>query len=168
MLTRNPTPRPSPRAQARRAGGFEGVAAASSLHRPTLMNALLTIPTGLRPSAQGCAARATLGRGRQKFLQPQRGCAHPVRARGHNPVGVDYILSGSPRVASQTRQPWADGCRPVGVMLTRNPTPRPSPRAQARRAGSVEEVAAASSLHWPTLMNAPFSIPTGLRPSAQG
>jgi hypothetical protein len=36
-----------------------------------------------------------------------------------------------------------------------------------RRAGGVEEVAAAPSLHRPALIRAPFPIPTGLHPSAQ-
>src|ERR1035441_9250281 len=36
-----------------------------------------------------------------------------------------------------------------------------------RRAGGVEEVAAAPSLHRRALMNVPFPIPTGLHPSAQ-
>jgi hypothetical protein len=35
------------------------------------------IPTGFRPKAQGCEARATLGQHPQKF-QPQRGCDHFV------------------------------------------------------------------------------------------
>jgi hypothetical protein len=73
-----------------------------------------SIPTGLRPKAQGCARRATLGHAPQTFPQPQRGCVHSVRARGHNPVGVDSISPGSPRVA-RASQPWADSRYPVGV-----------------------------------------------------
>src|SRR5436853_4917120 len=42
--------------------------------------ALVPIPTGLHPSDQGCAPRATLGHAVQYFPQPQRGCAHPVLA----------------------------------------------------------------------------------------
>ena len=81
------------------------------------MNAPSPIPTGLHPSAQQpcCAPRATLGHAPQHFPQPQRGCVLPVRADGRNPVGVDDILPGSPRIASRTRQPWAGGRYPVGV-----------------------------------------------------
>src|ERR1035437_4876266 len=42
------------------------------------------------------------GHAPQLFSQPQRGCIVPG---GCNPVGVDFISSGSPRVASRTRQP---------------------------------------------------------------
>ena len=69
----------------------------------------------VHPSAQGCEARATLGHAPTYFPQPQRGCITIPLATRYNPVGVDLNLSGSPRVASRTRQPWA-GCRyPVGV-----------------------------------------------------
>ena len=77
--------------------------------------ALSSIPTGLRPPAQGCEARSALGHTPHRFPQPQRGCVVPVRTHGHNPVGVEVIFPRSPRVASRTRQPWADGCYPVGV-----------------------------------------------------
>ena len=115
-----------------RAGGVEEVAVAPSLHRPPLMHLpsaicdrcqslqsvsafLPPIPTGLHPSAQGCAPRATLGHGPQRFLQPHWGCITASPTDRCNPVGVDDILPGSPRVASRTRQPWADGRYPVGV-----------------------------------------------------
>ena len=103
------------RAHLSRAGGVEEVTAAPGLHRPALMNAPFPIPTGLPPSAQVCEERATLGHAPQRFPQPQRGCILPVPADGCNPVGVDDILPGSPRVASRTRQPWAGRCYPVGV-----------------------------------------------------
>ena len=73
------------------------------------------IPTGLRPPAQGCEARATLGHTPQLFSQPQRGCITLPPATRCNPVGVDFIFRGSPRVASRTRQPWAECGYPVGV-----------------------------------------------------
>ena len=48
-------------------------------------------------------------------------------------------------------KPWAECRNPVGVNRFghsgRNPTPGPPLRAEARRAGGVEEVAAAPSLH---------------------
>jgi hypothetical protein len=75
-----------------------------------------SIPTGLRPKAQGCALRATLGHASPHFPQPQRGCGGPVRTVGHNPVGVVAIMPGSPRVVSRTRQPWATCLYPVGVL----------------------------------------------------
>jgi hypothetical protein len=66
-------------------------------------------------SARGCEARATLGRVSQLFPQPQRGCITDLSPNRCNPVGVDDVLSGSPKVASQTRQPWAECHYPVGV-----------------------------------------------------
>src|SRR5205823_6104960 len=89
--------------------------AAPSLHRPTLMNAPFTIPTGLRPPAQTCAPCATLGHTSHYFSQPQRGCVSIPPFVRCNPVGVDSIFPGLPRVASRTRQPWADCRYPIGV-----------------------------------------------------
>ena len=110
----NPTSRPSLRAEARRAGGVEEVAAAPSLHR-RIMKAPSPIPTGLHHPAQGCAPRATLGHTTHYFPQPQRGCITVASSARCNPVGVDVIFLRLPRVASRTRQPWADGFYPVGV-----------------------------------------------------
>ena len=73
------------------------------------------IPTGLRPPAQGCEARATLGHAPQLFSQPQRGCVTVPPSARCNPVGVDVILLRLPKVASRTRQPWAECFYPVGV-----------------------------------------------------
>jgi hypothetical protein len=78
------------------------------------MKAPFPIPTGLQPSARGCAPRATLGHAEQHSLQPQRGCVRPWRIHCHNPVGVDSVLSDSPRVA-RASQPWANRRYPVGV-----------------------------------------------------
>jgi hypothetical protein len=79
------------------------------------MNAPFPIPTGLYHSAQGCEARATLGHTPHYFSQPQRGCITVPSTACCNPVGVDFILSGSPRVASRTRQPRAECLYPFGV-----------------------------------------------------
>ena len=46
--------------------------------------------------------------------QPQRGCITSATKR-YNPVGVENILDGFPRVASRTRQPWTELRYPVGV-----------------------------------------------------
>ena len=73
------------------------------------------IPTGLHHPAQGCEARATLGHTPHYFPQPQRGCITIASSVRCNPVGVDFIVLRLPRVASPTRQPWADGFYPVGV-----------------------------------------------------
>jgi len=73
------------------------------------------IPTGLGPPAQGCAPRATLGHAPHYFPQPQRGCITVPPSACCNPVGVDDIFAGLPRVASRTRQPWAKCRYPVGV-----------------------------------------------------
>ena len=110
----NPTSRPSLRAEARRAGGVEAVAAAPSLHR-RIMKAPSPIPTGLHHPAQGCAPRATLGHTPHYFPQPQRGCITVASSARCNPVGVDVIFLRLPRVASRTRQPWAGSRYPVGV-----------------------------------------------------
>ena len=48
------------------------------------------------------------------FSQPQRGCAATFSNR-RNPVGVEFNLHLSPRVASPTRQPWAEGRSPFGA-----------------------------------------------------
>ena len=88
------------------------------------MHALFPIPTGLHPSAQGCLpsevlltkeGQATLGHAPHYYPQPQRGCITVSPTDRCNPVGVDDILPGSPRVASRTRQPWAERLYPVGV-----------------------------------------------------
>ena len=66
-------------------------------------------------------------------LYAQREISEPATIRNfrtvqkegvRNPVGVDGILPRSPRVASRTLQPWADGCYPVGVNRS---TPFPIP-----------------------------------------
>jgi len=74
----------------------------------------LITPTGYRPKAQGCEARATLGQ-RPNHSQPQRGCdTDTARTNGRNPVGVDSVLRPLPRVA-RCSQPWAGGRSPVGA-----------------------------------------------------
>ena len=78
------------------------------------MNALFPIPTGLRPKAQGCEARATLGDVSEYFPQPQRGCGIMARAHGHNLVEVEKSFRRLPRVA-RASQPWAERHYPVGV-----------------------------------------------------
>ena len=57
-------------------------------------------PTALRPAAQGCEQRATLGKGVDDLFQPQRGCVIDLRgAKGRNPLGVDVEMASVPRVA---------------------------------------------------------------------
>ncbi len=102
--------------------------------------------------------RAPCSHASHYYSQPQRGCITvPPPARG-NPVGVDGVLPGSPRVA-RASQPWAECLYPVGVnrlvAAAETQRLRPPLRAEARRAGGVEEVAAAPSLHRRTLRNAP-------------
>ena len=88
------------------------------------MNTPFPIPTGWHRSAQGCLpsevlltkeGEATLGHAPHRFPQPQRGCITDAPADRCNPVGVDDVLPRSPRVASPTRQPWAERLYPVGV-----------------------------------------------------
>ena len=53
------------------------------------MTRRVSIPTGLRPSAQGCrVGEATLGHAFDCFPQPQRGCVNHSRASGFNPFRV--------------------------------------------------------------------------------
>jgi len=108
-----------------------------------------SIPKGLCPPAQGWRARAYLGSSSNKHSQPQRGCGHfaSVRARvvRHNPVGVGIVCWRFPRVA-RASQPWASGRNPVGILGWR------------KRVGGVMK----------SNRIRPRSIPTGLRPPAQG
>jgi hypothetical protein len=77
-------------------------------------------PTALRPPAQGCEARATLGVRVVDVSQPQRGCDMVARrAGGRNPVGVVCVWRALPKVALPTAQPWAGGRNPVGILLRR-------------------------------------------------
>src|SRR5439155_26136244 len=64
-------------------------AAAGSKHYPQV-GGRCPIPKGLRPPAQGCEERATLGT-RKNDHQPQRGC-DPNAQPGRNPVGVDAMF----------------------------------------------------------------------------
>ena len=50
-------------------------------------------PTAFRPSAQGCEARATLGKKAPRH-QSQRGCGRA--AQGRNPVGVGALFPSFP------------------------------------------------------------------------
>ncbi len=91
------------------------------------------IPKGLRNKAQGCEARATLGKV-AGVSQPQRGCVTFLwstlpttgyqRAAGkvlktlRNPVGVDAIFRTIPRVAPiRSGQPWALLRNPFGIRV---------------------------------------------------
>ena len=76
---------------------------------------VLSTPTALCPSAQGC--EATLGGWGVVSSQPQRGCSTGARrTQGCNPVGVDGVGRASPRVVPRTAQPWAEGWNPVGIL----------------------------------------------------
>ena len=79
--------------------------------------ARVPIPTGLRPKAQGCEARAILGVLSQHFFQPQRGCGMASCADGHNPFRVVKFLGRFPRVA-RASQPWAGSRYPFGVIIS--------------------------------------------------
>ena len=65
-------------------------------------------PTAFRPPAQGCPRPTGYpGSARYIFKQPQRGCVRLCALNCHNPVGVENILDGRPRVA-RAAQPWAE------------------------------------------------------------
>jgi hypothetical protein len=99
------------------------------------------IPTGLHPSAQGCEERATLGNTPRNLPQPQRGCITVSPPARCNPVGVDDVFPCSPRVASRTRQPWAECRYPVGVNQPVTYCHRleipPNPRSKSRQLVTV-------------------------------
>lgn len=81
-----------------------------------------SIPTGLRPPAQGREERATLGNHPATGIQPQRGCGgstcapKPIPHLGRNPVGVDGSPPAFPMVG-RPGQPWAGGRNAVGVCV---------------------------------------------------
>jgi hypothetical protein len=77
------------------------------------MSTPFPIPTGLRPKAQGCEARATLGEVPKHFPQPHCGCGTTARD-GHNLVEVGTSLRRFPKVARPS-QPWAGGHSPFGA-----------------------------------------------------
>ena len=82
------------------------------------------IPTGLRPPAQGCEARATLGHTPQLFSQPQRGCITLPPATRCNPVGVNRqsvtnchrLKSGGRRVSQLVTN--CDQLKTGGIFIT--------------------------------------------------
>ena len=96
------------------------------------------IPTGFRPKAQGCEARATLGNRRSR-RQPQRGCASiptcsQIRAQGFTNSRVSKkwtaVLGGDDEVKADDRQrleqwfPVTLGRNPVGVVMLGVTLPR--------------------------------------------
>ncbi len=79
-------------------------------------NSIPSTPTALRPPAQGCEERASLGKRVHDLFQPQRGCGMDSRVtEGRNPVGVDVDIASLPRVA-RSSQPWALRRNPVGIL----------------------------------------------------
>ena len=80
------------------------------------MSTTFPIPTGLQASAQGWpGGGTTLGNVIHYFFQPQRGCVNGARVGGSNPFRVVKFTGRFPRVASRTRQPWAEGRSPFGA-----------------------------------------------------
>jgi hypothetical protein len=77
------------------------------------MKALLTIPTGLLPKAQGCAPRATLGHASYHFPNPNGVASIPSARAVATPGGVDANGCRLPKVAAQ---PWAGGRCPLGAI----------------------------------------------------
>src|SRR5258708_2157412 len=88
-----------------------------SLHERTTASGRANdpIPNGLCPSAQGCEARATLGKPRQWVSTP-KGLWPVGRDSRRNPIGVVIPIYGEPRVA-RCSQPWALGRNPFGIQL---------------------------------------------------
>jgi hypothetical protein len=76
-----------------------------------------SIPKGLRPKAQGCSARATLGRLNRNATTPTG--LRPIQpywlAQRRNPFRVVSFAAVEPRVAHSS-QPWALGRNAVGIL----------------------------------------------------
>jgi len=71
------------------------------------------IPTGFRPPAQGCAARAPLGQGAQNGFNPNGVAPSPPAPAPQPRWGCD-VGARVPRVGA-ARQPWADGHNPFRI-----------------------------------------------------
>src|SRR5437867_6950925 len=71
------------------------------------------IPTGFRPPAQGCAARATLGQGARNRFNPNGVAPCPTEPAPQPRWGC-HVGALVPRVGA-ARQPWAGGHNPFGV-----------------------------------------------------
>src|SRR5436309_575284 len=72
-----------------------------------------SIPTGLRPSAQGWSGATTLGRRFKKIFNPNGVVAALLRL-WTQPLQGCIGLSRLPRVA-RSSQPWADRRNPFGI-----------------------------------------------------
>ena len=102
------------------------------------MSASFPIPKGLYPPAQGCEARATLGKASHHYPQPQRGCGlrlGPMHARLHSerassPLppppwhGGEGIMLRAGQCQDAPNRLWDDGCNPVGVVMILAGSPR--------------------------------------------
>ena len=83
-----------------------------SFYYPQLCGEFRPIPKGLRPLAQGCEARATLGGVPESGPTPTG-----LRRAPHDdatPLGLIPIPCGFPKVA-RASQPWALSRNPVGI-----------------------------------------------------
>jgi len=91
------------------------------------------IPTGLRPPAQGCAARATLGN--MDGMNPNpNGVGSGMDRVSHNPVGVDAFDGTGPRVA-RVAQPRALRRNPFGIRQRYRSSGAPESRASVLDCG---------------------------------
>ena len=82
-------------------------------HYPQLGVQFRIIPKGLRPPAQGCEARATLGKCVRQWPTPT-GLWPRTEHGSHNPGWVDRQFRSSPRVARRS-QPLALCRNPFGI-----------------------------------------------------
>ena len=62
-----------------------------------------TAPPGLRPPAQGCEERATLGASGVARPNPNRGCGPPAVGAATTPLGLGTLSTRPPRVARSAR-----------------------------------------------------------------
>src|ERR1043166_3136718 len=82
--------------------------------------AVTPIPKGLRPSAQGCEERATLGKNEKEGINPEGlvvrlFCVSEPQRPCHNPFRVEPAPRSKPRVA-RSSQPCALGRNPFGIL----------------------------------------------------
>ena len=99
------------------------------------------IPKGLRPPAQGCEARATLGHGSQMETNPNGVVTKTIRLASRricrNPVGAVPVLPCSPKVGAcaPTLGWWPqflwDCSRPNAIRFHHTPTRSRHPRIPA-------------------------------------
>lgn len=111
------------------------------------------VPTGFHPSAQGCAARATLGQRPKPFLNPEGGCLASARATnrpvfakftGLRPFSAVFnaIIGQPPSRSAKTTVVWVLGDTRLGKTTVISAF-RQRGRAKRRSFGRLETLGTA-------------------------